>query len=845
MKKLYLLLISLVLISNISFAQCGIYTEVISQNIEKIRFWDDMNGFAIGGAKLMITNDGGETWRDFQLPDYETLLDYPLLSTQIIDETSAIIVGFNGHILFTNDKGLNWNYQSLRYDGKESLSSVSFVNDKIGYISGFNFGETELIIFKTPDAGLNWKKIPTSLTIDKLEYAQEETMIFNLHFVDESIGFLWKRNKLFKTIDGGITWLQQPTFPQSLNTNESIVNIKNGPNNNLYLSTNSSQGIQVYKTTNIGESWNIVNELEISVNILTNGNFDIKSNFLYAEVATDTGYKKELLRLDLTTNQVTRTPLKDDLGSISDIYFYEDTQGVLVASHLYGTSGRIILKTQDSGNTYSTLDSFNVKSNNVANLKILPNENNIFTAAVIDQYDNSTDYANSALYVHISKDNGNSWKQIVKTDKKLGALLYAKNSKIIYYTYEALSDFNIAIAIVESDDYGLTWQENTSLLPYINNVGNPVITAIDENTFLYADYFSTDKGQTWTNLQIPEIANTSFYGTKFKTLGEIYIWGYSQTNGFVLYKSENQGESWTNTVTIPGYNISSKAFGSDSILVHNGYDEYFKVNLTNGTYESLQVTNPLNQPNIDIASISFITDTYWLISEFYYFYNILHSSQDQGQTWTTKLCFICSNNFIYNEFKDELISYSSQNFNIGRLTPYLPKMPVIFGNTMTKINSVEEYFIPIDVYASSTWELVSGGEMISNDNTDYYKIKVKWNQSGENVLRVKRTNSCGESEYATITVSVLPENSSEILDTATAFPNPFTDKISVQFRQSFKSFRAELYNILGAKVVGANTTIESNIVILDNLEHLSSGVYFIKISDNESDNYQMIKLLKG
>ena len=134
--------------------------------------------------------------------------------------------------------------------------------------------------------------------------------------------------------------------------------------------------------------------------------------------------------------------------------------------------------------------------------------------------------------------------------------------------------------------------------------------------------------------------------------------------------------------------------------------------------------------------------------------------------------------------------------------------------------------------------------MISNDNTDYYKIKVKWNQSGENVLRVKRTNSCGESEYATITVSVLPENSSEILDTATAFPNPFTDKISVQFRQSFKSFRAELYNILGAKVVGANTTIEDNKVTLYNIGHLSSGVYFVKVSDNESDKYQMIKVLK-
>ena len=842
MKKLYLLLISLLLLSNISFAQCGIYTEVISQNIEKIRFWDDMNGFAIGGAKLMTTNDGGANWRDFQLPDYETIFVSPLISSQIIDETSAIIVGFNGHILFTNDKGLNWNYQSVKYDGRESLSTVSFVNNKIGYIGGLNFGETQLIIFKTTDGGLNWEKLPTSLHIDKLEYSSSESMIFNFHFVDESTGFLWKRNKLFKTIDGGVIWIQQPAFPQSPGFYNPIVNIQNGPNENIYLSTNSTEGVQFYKSSNLGESWNIIDELIPSVNNLTTGIFSIKNNLLYTEVFSDTPYKKELLRLDLSTNQVSRTTLNGDLGSISDINFYEDTKGVLVASHLYGTSGRIILKTLDSGNTYSTLDSFNVKSNNVANLKILLNENNIYTAAVIDQYDN-TDYNDLALYLHISKDNGNSWKQIVKTEKKLGALLYAKNSKIIYYSYEAQPDFQLAFTVSESDDYGSSWQETQIPVPHIPNDMNPVITAIDENTFLYDDYFSTNKGQTWTNLQIPEIENTSFYSTKFKSLDEIYIWGYSQINGFVVYKSQNQGQSWTNTITIPGSEGTSVAFGLNFILVHNGYD-YFKVNLSESTYEAIQFTNPLNQPNITISYISFITDTYWLISEYDNFFNIVHSSQDQGQTWTTKLCFVCANNFIYNEFKDELISYSSQNFIIGRLTPYLPKIPIIFGNTMTQINSTEEYFIPIDVYASSTWELISGGEIISDDNTDSYKIKVKWNQSGENILRVKMTNSCGDSEYATITVSVLPENSSEILDTATAFPNPFSDKISVQFRQQFKSYRAELYNLLGAKVVGATTTVKDKKIILENIGHLSSGVYFIKISDNESDKYQMIKVLK-
>lgn len=844
MKKLYLLLISLLLLSNVSLAQCGIYTEAISQKIDKIRFWDDMNGFAFGGAKLMTTNDGGETWRDFQLPDYESLLDSPMISTQIIDETSAIIVGYNGHILYTNDKGVNWNYQSVRYDGRERLSTVNFVDDKIGYIGGVSFDETELIIFKTIDAGLNWKKIPTTLSIHKLEFITAESAIFNFHFFDESTGFLWKRSKLFKTIDGGITWLQQPALPQS-EYNNSIVSIKNGPENTVYLSKNSSQGIQVYKTTNFGESWTIINEIEGINNNLITGRFDVKNNFLYAEVYTDVYYKRELLQLNLTTNQVVRTPLNDDLGTISDIYFYENTKAVLVAtSPLDGpNSGRIILKTQDSGSTYSTLDSFNVKSNNVTNLKILPNENNVFTAAVIDQY-NTADFNDRALYLHISKDNGNSWKQIAKTEKKFGALLYAKNSKIIYYTYEPLADFTLAFFRIESDDYGASWQEMLIPVPYIPNDMNPIITAIDEHTFLYANYVSTDKGQTWTDLQIPIIENTSFNSTKIVSIDEIYIWGYSQTHGFVVYKSQNQGQSWTNIITIPGNEGPSVAFGSNFILLHDGYDNYFKVNLSEGTYQTLQFTNPLNQPNIYVPYISFISDTYWLISEYFIFFNIVHSTQDQGQTWTTKLCFICSNNFIYNEIKDELLSYGSQNFNIGRLTPYFPKTPTIFGNTMTKINSIEEYFIPIDVYASSTWELISGGEIISDENTNSYKIKVKWSQSGENILRVKRTNNCGESEYSSIKVSVLPENSKEILDTATAFPNPFSDKITIQFRQTFKSFRAELYNILGVKVLGAATTIEANKVSLENIGHLSSGVYFIKISDNESDKYQMIKVLK-
>ncbi len=846
------------LVVNLSFGQCGGYTEVVTQRIEKIRFWDDMNGFAFGGTKLMTTNDGGESWKDFKLPDFETLFTKPLLSAQIINETSAIVVGHNGHILFTTDKGITWNYQSLQYDGFEDLTTVSFVNNEIGYIGGFNDIGTELIIFKTTNAGVNWKKISTSLNINKLEIGVNETNDFNFHFINDDIGLLWKGNKLFRTENGGVIWKEDIQFSSQTTNFHAIMKVISAEDDHVYLSRNSSQGMQVLKSTDYGLTWEIIEQLQSTTNSLTSGNIAINGKFLYGEVYSDIYYKKKLIKYNLTTSQFELKDLEDDLGAISDIFFYEENKGVLVASPLFdSTAGRTILQTMDSGSTYSTLDSFSAKSNTIFRQKVLLNEQNILTAAVNDQFDSNYQDNNYAFYLHISKNNGDSWQQIVKKKYHSGALLYANNSHISYYTYGFENPINEPIYLMKSVDYGISWTETIfNFPPHINGTFSEM-TTVDENTFVYEDYFSIDKGQTWTKLELPTVEDGTVYYTKYKSINEIYVWGkmndWPNNYDYFLYKSTNQGLTWTQVVTIPdnngsdlGVNAATIVFGSNYALVSTGGNTYYKVNLEDNSYQIIPFIHPYEEVNFYESEIFLISDTFWFLTANYQSFPVISYTKDQGATWDMQLCLTCASSFIYNPFNSEIISYGHNDLFIGKIAPYIPPAPNLFGNTIVPINSTEEYFIPVNFFSEPVWEVLSGGEIIPSADSvhKFYKIKIKWTESGDHQIKVFFTNNCGESAYTYFTVSVLPTDINEILNTATAFPNPFSDKITIQFRQKFKSFRAEISNILGAKVLGATTTIEANKVSLENIGHLSSGVYFIKISDNGSDKYQMIKVLK-
>lgn len=115
-----------------------IIKEKDTQGIYSIDFYDEMNGFAIGGdytkpgdnaANKIKTTDGGKTWQlvaQNQNPGYRSCVQY--IPNRKGKELVAI--GFKG-IDYSNDAGNTWKHLS-----DEGFYTIRFLNDSIAYAAG-------------------------------------------------------------------------------------------------------------------------------------------------------------------------------------------------------------------------------------------------------------------------------------------------------------------------------------------------------------------------------------------------------------------------------------------------------------------------------------------------------------------------------------------------------------------------------------------------------------------------------------------------------------------------------------------------------------------------------------
>ncbi|WP_372756615.1 WD40/YVTN/BNR-like repeat-containing protein [Mariniflexile sp.] len=109
-----------------------------TSGIYSIDFYDELNGFAIGGdytkpdynvANKIKTTDGGKTWNlvgKNQNPGYRSCVQYIPNS----NGNELVTTGFKG-IDFSNDAGDTWKHLS-----DEGFYTIRFVNDSIAYAAG-------------------------------------------------------------------------------------------------------------------------------------------------------------------------------------------------------------------------------------------------------------------------------------------------------------------------------------------------------------------------------------------------------------------------------------------------------------------------------------------------------------------------------------------------------------------------------------------------------------------------------------------------------------------------------------------------------------------------------------
>ena len=175
--------------------------------IRSIYFKDINNGYAISGTigyarSILTTTDGGASWIQ---KCYEWESD-GLLSVYVNERGKGWAVGFAGIIYLTENNGDSWSQilsgvQSYFYSG-DDIYSVYCLNENtswaVGHRQGGGGGGS--IILNTTDGGKIWKT--------QLHNSGTSKPIKSVYFVDENFGWALAENGIWRTTNGGRNWVK-------------------------------------------------------------------------------------------------------------------------------------------------------------------------------------------------------------------------------------------------------------------------------------------------------------------------------------------------------------------------------------------------------------------------------------------------------------------------------------------------------------------------------------------------------------------------------------------------------------------------------------------------------------
>ncbi len=151
-----------------------------------------------------------------------------------ITKERAVIVGSYGRVLVSHSKNTHlWSPRDSKT--KETLTSLSFVNEKSGWAAGHGG-----IIIHTSDGGETWSV--------QRESSPENQPILDLQFLSESIGYACGAyDTVLKTYDGGKTWHKLSTGIDNIYNTLGFLN--------EYVGFLAGEFGTIVKTVDGGRSW--------------------------------------------------------------------------------------------------------------------------------------------------------------------------------------------------------------------------------------------------------------------------------------------------------------------------------------------------------------------------------------------------------------------------------------------------------------------------------------------------------------------------------------------------------------------------------------------------------------
>lgn len=191
-----------------------------------ISFIDAQTGYLAGSINIKKTTNGGTNWVDV----YTSTTNEIFGDVFFTNVNTGYAVGSYSKVLKTTNAGVTWSPSTIP-GGGTFASSVFFVNDNIGYIVG-----DDADAFKTTNAGANW--LPMNVNTG---FINNNTVFFD----DMNTGYISTGDGIYKTTNGGDVW--------------TPLNTPGGGYNNVQFRGNYGYAIggsgKIIKTIDGGNTW--------------------------------------------------------------------------------------------------------------------------------------------------------------------------------------------------------------------------------------------------------------------------------------------------------------------------------------------------------------------------------------------------------------------------------------------------------------------------------------------------------------------------------------------------------------------------------------------------------------
>lgn len=228
------------------YGQWNIQNTISTNRLNSICFVDSLKGWVVGNKGLIMHSiDGGKNW---SIQNSNTTSE--LTSVSFYDSTEGWAVGYGGWILHTTDGGKKW--KRIIHD----TTSITR-NDKVQCLSYFDvvISRSQLYediyggykLWKSTDEGASWDDITPSNTLRIIDFtfkSPTKGWLINLEQYNGNV-------RIRKTNNAGELWESQSINP--FYSAHSEIYFENA------LRGWTSDGSHLYKTTDGGNSWNLIN----------------------------------------------------------------------------------------------------------------------------------------------------------------------------------------------------------------------------------------------------------------------------------------------------------------------------------------------------------------------------------------------------------------------------------------------------------------------------------------------------------------------------------------------------------------------------------------------------------